>query len=130
MNKVYRVFILTLFIPITVTPQLSQKIANKITSQTAMCSALYKNKEGTYHRGYGCGIILNGEYVATCYHVYKDSDSENILSFKVLCNFRTINNKKFTILLMQLWTMCLIKTNTILEIIFLTRWINLRILLF
>lgn len=90
LQKCY-LYLILLFIPIIVFSQQPQEVFAKANSQVAVCVVRFSNKNGTTPANWGCGLILNGKYFATCYHIYRPDTNFLIKSIWVLYNIHYKN---------------------------------------
>ena len=69
---------------------ISQKWSEPLTAiqvkyKTAIIFVQSKTSKGIIQSN-GCGFIINGNYIATCYHLYKSDPSDEPMQMKVLYN--------------------------------------------
>jgi hypothetical protein len=93
----YLIFALTMFVyPIYGHSQLSkieEAIKKNAYSKLAICIVNFVDSNNVLSLEVGCGIIIKGKYLATCYHVARPIKNIKIIKAYVLYNVTEVNNK-------------------------------------
>ncbi len=88
MQKIYLLFTFILITPIMAVSQNDKKIFEVAQKKFAAITINYETSDGKLTHSLGSGFLINKDYVATCYHVYKGEPTLKILNASIQCNIK------------------------------------------